>query len=640
MQTTLEVRIAVNIPADAHNHVATALPTPPGLVLKQNPHLPFPDSGHSRHDCLCIMSPPTAQQPTDVELKPVAPNQSRNMSGSAPRSVSNQTVKAKDIQRATTQPPPKQPKQVQSAQAVPVQSQMKKLTRKSSKPIINWFQRKLAGTVRSRRASDADALRAQRAASARPPLKEQHRRSSVPAVPPLPLHVNKNIKNFASQGKKATPVPIGKRNTISLDGSDDFSSLNDGRTIDSSEEYRSSYARESMWSPNSLSVREADEDASVRPLPPSVPPSPSPSHSSSSYLSDPRTFASMAASTKPTTLLSVDLAGGGMAHIAQAPPTPTLSSHRLSSQTRTHSTSPSAVGSITFSPLPAASSRPSSAAHGPSSRNPANHGSLNAPQHTTHHPRYNPRPSSPPPDDASVLTLASSAFGIPGARVGANALLGRRSLADDSISHISGGVGIGDSASHFLSGDMDGDDDRLLSEGDRDGDVDASVRALRPRSSRRGSWESEASGWSAHLGAGTPSVLRERSLWTSGSILTGARSVNIGTEEDYPVDKSEATHEDDRSTAFTGSEVIRDTSQSAGGVANEVEHALSTGDHSNGPQSPTSSLTSSSAMSTEWPGTATPSREKGQETPKVSTLILEDAPPPVPQKPDSSSVAA
>lgn len=578
------------------------------------------------------------QQPTDLELRPVAPNQSRNYSGGAPRNVSNQTVKAKDSQRASPPSPPKPPKQTQSAPAMPVQSQMKKLTRKSSKPIINWFQRKLAGTVRSRRASDADALRPRNTTNARPPLKEQHRRSSVPAVPPLPIqHSNqKNSKHFASQGKKPNPLPLSKRNTISLDGSDDFSSLHDGRTIDSTEDYRSSYARESMWSPTSLSVREADEDASVRPLPPSIPPSPSPSHSSSSYLSDPRTFASMAASTKPTTLLSVDLTGGGMAHIAQAPPTPTLPSHRLSPQTRTHSTSPSAVGSITFSPLPAASSRPTSAVHGSGPRGAVTHGSLNAPQHTTHHPRYNPRPSSPPPDDASVLTLASSAFGIPGARNGTNGLIGRRSLADDSISHISGGIGIGDSTSHFLSGELDGDDDRLLNEGDRDGDVDASVRALRPRSSRRGSWESEASGWSAHLGAGAPSAPRDRSLWTTGSIRTGARSLNLGTEEDYSLYKSEVAHEDDRSIAFTTSEVIHENvpyDQSAEKPASEHELAVSNEELSDGPQSPTS------AVSADCPGTATPGREKGQETPKVSTLVLEEVPP-VPQMPSSPPAAA
>lgn len=392
--------MAANIRLGAHNHVATALPTDLRQARTANEHSSPPPSLPSNIYFFSKMPAATAQQQTDVELKPVA-HQSRNMPGGSPRSVSNQTVtvKAKDSPRAPPSPP-KQPKQAQSPPAVPVQSQVKKLSRKSSKPIINWLQRKLGGTARARRASDADALRPRSAPNARP-LKEQNRRSSVPAVPPLPVQytAKKNSNTFPSQGKKPNPLPLTKRNTISLDGSDDFSSFNDGRTIDSTEDYRSSYARESMWSPTSLSVREADEDASVRPLPPSIPPSPSPSHSSSSYLSDPRTFASIAASTKPTTVLSVDLTGGGMAHIAQAPPTPTLPAHRLSPPARAHSASPSAVGSITFTSLPAALSRPSSAAQGAGSRGGVTHGSLNAPQHTTHHPHVSLQtcPQNSPP---------------------------------------------------------------------------------------------------------------------------------------------------------------------------------------------------------------------------------------------------
>ncbi|KAI0700703.1 hypothetical protein BC835DRAFT_1325942 [Cytidiella melzeri] len=578
------------------------------------------------------MSPQTAHQSKDVELKPVAPHHpSMRSTGGAPRSVSNQTVKAKETSRtqpSPSYPPAKQTKQPQSTTAVPAQSQMKKLTRKSSKPIINWFQRKLGGSVRSRRASDADALRATRPVKEKPSLKEQRRRSSVPSVPPLPLIQTQSKKGSkGSQGLKPDPVLIPKRNTISLDGSDDYNSYMDGRTIDSFDDHRGSVARESLWSPTSLSVREADEDASVRPIPPSAPPSPSPSHSSSSYLSDPRTFASMAASTKPTTLLSVDLTGGGMAHIAQAPPTPTLPAHRLAPHARANSTTPSTVGSITFSALPAATSpRLLQSSPGTNSRTPLQHGTLNAPQHTAHHPRYNPRPSSPPPDDASVLTLASSAFGLPTSRMGMNALNGRRSLADDSFSHISGAPGLGDSVSHFHTGDLDGDDDRLM-EADRDGDVDASVRALRPRSSRRGSWESEASGWSAHLGNGTPgapSVLRDRSLWTTPSVRTGTRSVNLWTEEECH-DKSDITHEDDRSLAFTTSEVFHGDASD-----NHSEKVLAQQAESDQSslQDVSEHLQSSSQSSSDiipgGPGTVTPRREKGQETPRVSILILEE----------------
>ncbi|KAH9978025.1 hypothetical protein BGW80DRAFT_788969 [Lactifluus volemus] len=277
-----------------------------------------------------------------------------------------------------------------------------------------------------------------------------------------------------------------------------------------------------MWSPTSN--LEADEDASLRPLPPSSPPSPSPSPSltSSSYLSNTRTFKSMAASTKPTTLLSVDLAGG-MAHIAQAPPTPGTTSripaHLWSNQTG------SGAGSISFSALPP--SPTSSYSH--SVRLDGTH-PLQAPQHTTHHPRNNPRPSSPPLDNASVLTLASSAFGIPGARMG---LLGGTNDATSfsHFSHFGGGSRLGaeDRSSHIIMGD-----DLDVEGGDRD--ANASVRALRPRSSRRGSWESEASGWSASLGnglvaPGTPVAIKEKSL-RSLSITTGHISGGVNENED------------------------------------------------------------------------------------------------------------
>ena len=591
------------------------------------------------------MSPHVVQQPTDLELKPVSPTHAsttRSTGTNAPRSVSNQTVKPKET---TTTPPPKpSPKQVQAAMPSPAQSQMKKVSRKSSKPIINWFQRKLAGSVRSRRASDADAFKAPRPVKEQPLPKNQRRRSSVPSAPPFPSLEQHKKGGKGSQGKKLAPVVVTKRNTISLDGSDDYNSYNDNHTVDSLDDCRGSFARDSLWSPTSISVREADEDASVRPLPPSTPPSPSPSHSSSSYLSDPRTFASMAASTKPTTLLSVDLAGGGMAHIAQAPPTPTLVAHRLGPHVRAQSSTPSTVGSISFSTLTAATatSRPSPTSPGNHSRTPLQHGTLNAPQHTNHHPRYNPRPSSPPPDDASVLTLASSAFGIPGARVGANALTGRRSLADDSVSHISGVLGIGDSVSHFTPADLDADDDRLT-EADRDGDVDASVRALRPRSSRRGSWESEASGWSAHLGTsgpGTPSMLRDKSLWATASLRTGARSANLMTEEEY-LEKSSQTHDDrdDRSlafTTFTTSEAFPEEESEQGelvepsSIREDVDEPPTTSHGAYNDTERPKSPTRSSVNENGGPGAATPKRDKGQETPKVSNLTLEDDPPPVP----------
>lgn len=308
--------------------------------------------------------------------------------------------------------------------------------------------------------------------------------------------------------------------------------------------------RDTISSP--ASALEADDDASVRPIPPSAPPSPSPSRSSSSYLSDPRTFRSMAASTKPTTLLSIDLNGNGMAHIAQAPLiTPTSQIHsRFTPHVRQSSSlsNPnllSSGGSITFSSLPQGNSRPSSLrdpsglqllnighaiGHGPVSP-------IQAPLHTTHHPRNNPRPSSPPLDNASVLTLASSAYAQP-ARTGTLNYGSTHGGGGDSVSHFGGSTYADmESTSQFLLGDDDRLDER---------DVDASVRALRPRSSRRGSWESEASRWSARVQHGGGSLVRERSVWTTNSARTGgfsnengetyARSDELQNEDDRVVD--------------------------------------------------------------------------------------------------------
>lgn len=91
----------------------------------------------------------------------------------------------------------------------------------------------------------------------------------------------------------------------------------------------------------------------------------------------------------------------------------------------------------------------------------------------------------------------------------------------DSLSQFGGSITYGDveSTSQFVLGDDERLDER---------DVDASVRALRPRSTRRGSWESEASGWSARIqaGAGSPSLTRERSQQTSNSLKAGILTVD------------------------------------------------------------------------------------------------------------------
>lgn len=251
---------------------------------------------------------------------------------------------------------------------------------------------------------------------------------------------------------------------------------------------------------------EADDDASIRPLPPTSPPSPVPSRlthdsertSSGGYTSDLRSARSAGTpSTKPTTLMSIDLGAGG--HIAQAPsfsssilpnrgpqfaspPTPTTGSPVSTRFPTTRATAPAGT-SVSFSPLPASASRTNTAGSttapsivpgavnnllaentqtapstlvvpSPASQVPKL--AIQVPGHSQLHPRNNPRPASPPPDNASTLTLASSTFAM------SYASPRSRSAAADR---------------------------------ERDLDAAASMRALRP-SSRRGSWGSDETGWS------------------------------------------------------------------------------------------------------------------------------------------------
>ncbi|KAF9057761.1 hypothetical protein BJ165DRAFT_1423348 [Panaeolus papilionaceus] len=408
-------------------------------------------------------------------------------------------------------------------------TQQKKIPRRSSKPIINWFQRKLAGSGKTKRLDNAPlapelGLGRNSSASGR----HMGRITSSPLPVQAPL-------SFRQNGRVDGPLIHRKTRSISLNGDEELREFRQSYDDDTSMD-QSSFQRDSIWSP--ASALEADDDASVRPIPPSGPPSPSPSRSSSSVLSDPRTFRSMTASTKPTTVLSIDLNGNGMAHIAQAPAQAPAQIHRFAPHVR-QSSSLSTTGmlssgnSITFSALPT-SSRPSSLRHPgslgsisltaqqPSNANNGLVAPVQAPLHTTHHPRNNPRPSSPPLDNASMLTLASSAFAHP-TRLGIQNY--PPSALGDAASHYGGSVVFpdGESTSHYILGD----DERL-----EERDFDASVRALRPRSSRRGSWESEASRWSARVqGTGTPSVARNGSLWASNSIKTGGLSME--NEEIY-----------------------------------------------------------------------------------------------------------
>lgn len=105
----------------------------------------------------------------------------------------------------------------------------------------------------------------------------------------------------------------------------------------------------------------------------------------------------------------------------------------------------------------------------------------------------------------------------------------------DSISHLGGSV-LGDLEGENTSQFLLADDDRLDVDGERD--VDASVRALRPRSSRRGSWDSEVSGWSARvLGSGLGVITGNKNMWTSNSQKTG-RPVSLEDGDDEKVNEN------------------------------------------------------------------------------------------------------
>ncbi|KAG8218385.1 hypothetical protein J3R82DRAFT_4007 [Butyriboletus roseoflavus] len=430
------------------------------------------------------------------------------------------------------------------SQQTPVSEQLyaKKMPHRSSKPIINWFQRKLGGSVRARKIQDGNNLNVAQAALPNPkshigvtttvtPASRPNGRSTSSPWPQVTPPTSQR-QGALHHHRRAVPSAVSQRRTISLNDVDNEHNQSlfsgDDDNVDTSTRH-SSLARDSMWSP--ASALEADEDASLRPLPPSSPPSPSLSHSSSSYISHPRTFRSIAASTKPTTILSIDLPPAGVGHIAQVPATPASqisprhAVHARSSSTGTNGGMVSGA-SITFSALPLSSQ---SVSHPPSSLTPTNYTSSNsgllahniqgiqAPLHTAHHPRNNPRPSSPPLDNASMLTLASSAYAIPGARMTIGSL-GSATLSGllgggDSISHLGGSV-LGDPEGENTSQFLLADDDRLDVDGERD--VEASLRALRPRSSRRGSWDSEVSGWSAKvLGSGPGTLTGNRNMWTN-----------------------------------------------------------------------------------------------------------------------------
>src|SRR6266404_6504943 len=199
-----------------------------------------------------------------VKFKPPYPSNS-TMAGNTPTNWPSLPPKRSPLGEIRPQNPP-----------IREQSQPKKLGRRSSKPILDWFHRKLGGTGRTRRISDVSHSRVtngDRGTSGR-----DKRRSGFPEGREL-----SRVQSTPSRGRpsgdretrrlsQVIPPTISSRSAgISTNTNDVTNDLDDAEGRGDVSTYRSSLARDSMWSPTSN--LEADEDASLRPLPPSSPPS-------------------------------------------------------------------------------------------------------------------------------------------------------------------------------------------------------------------------------------------------------------------------------------------------------------------------------------------------------------------------------
>ncbi|QRV76485.1 hypothetical protein RhiJN_04500 [Ceratobasidium sp. AG-Ba] len=503
------------------------------------------------------MAVPTDEKPSHASASdPMSPtSKTSSTPKSSPAAKDAPLTKAATVSKGT-QPKVTSPKNSPSKSAVPpptvsgaaVQDGTKKVRRKGSKPIINWFQRKIAG-----------------------------RKPPPPNVPglergrdPRPRH-----QRGASHSRSVGPSNNRKRRSgITAGDADGEYSLGEGTSV-RSRSLSPSLGPESMWSP-SMQL-EADDDASIRPLPPTSPPSPSPSNTTylsqttySGYGSDPRTVGSHSVSTKPTTLLSVDIGLGGQpAHIAQAhtpapaPTGPSPSSPQFGRfpSTRSAHQPISSGASVTFSPAPYPSSPLSTAPYflaDEEAQDPD--ASTQAPTHSLPHPRNNPRPASPPLDNASTLTLASSTFNMP------------RQVEADAIS--------------------------------------ASVRAIR----RRGSWESGDSRWSAVVGLRRPGSTRTAGSWRTGGSIGGGIMLDQQRVEDEYCSDEEDKHGEDDADSLKAENVPLPESPIKGHVGATTPLSIQT-------DLPVTVEANGARTSDDGPSTAVPGRkslENGDETEKES----------------------
>ncbi|GAB1518975.1 hypothetical protein RhiTH_002040 [Rhizoctonia solani] len=432
-------------------------------------------------------TPAQAGNPTSPNGKQLATPKPSPAVKSSP--LGKQATVSKGTQPKVTSPPSKTTAVPPTATSSPIEG-TKKVRRKGSKPIINWFQRKLAGRK-----------------PAHPPVPGYERGRD-----PSPRHVRP-----ISQSRSVGPSNRKRRSGVTVGDVDGEleASLRDATSI-RSRSLSPSLGPESIWAPSMQ--YEADDDASIRPLPPTSPPSPTPSNTThltqtthSGYISDPRTVGSPSVSTKPTTLLSVDIGGGGqMAHIAQAhtpiptvvAPSPTSAQFARFPSTRSaHHQPTSSAASVTFSNAAYPSSPLSTAPYFLSGDSAGDEDiTAQVPTHSHPHPRNNPRPSSPPLDNASILTLASSNFNV------------SRPVEADAVS--------------------------------------VSVRAIR----RRGSWESGESRWSAVVGTRRPASFRTGGSWRTGGSIGGGIVLDpdhIERENSESESESESDSED-RSTTGIG----------------------------------------------------------------------------------------
>ena len=147
----------------------------------------------------------------------------------------------------------------------PGTSPQKKVLKRSSKPIINWFQRKLAGSGKGKRTENVPPRNADLGVGRNNSNSGRHmgRITSSPLPVPASLHLKQQVRPEASS------LVRRKTRSISLSGDEDLRDMSQGYTEDDISSDRSSMNRDSIWSP--ASALEADDDASLRPIPPSGP---------------------------------------------------------------------------------------------------------------------------------------------------------------------------------------------------------------------------------------------------------------------------------------------------------------------------------------------------------------------------------